>query len=128
MGMLNEDANYQSYQYIFVNDDGFVDPYGYGKWGAGSAVQEVININSPNGPEPKTSGIDGSKISIVKAQDEAETSILSGYVDATSLSKWGCQANNDFGWNGGFVGWTWNTKDSYETLNWPGTLNADCTY
>jgi len=127
MDMLNEDANYQTYQYIFVNDDGFVDPYGYGKWGAGSAVQEVMNINSPNGPVPGVSGIDGSKISIVKAQDEAETSILSGYVDATSLSKWGCQANNDFGWNGGFVGWTWNTRDSYETLNWPGTLNADCT-
>jgi len=126
MDMLNEDANYQTYQYIFVNDDGYVDPYGYGKWGAGSAVQEVMNINAPNGPTDKA-GVYGSKIAIVKAQDASESSILSGYVDATSLAKWGCQANNDFGWNGGFVGWTWNTRDSYETLNWPGTLNADCT-
>merc|ERR1712184_232454 len=86
---INEDANYQSYQYIFVNDDGFVDPYGYGQWGAGSAVQEVMNINAPNGPEPQKSGIDGIKVAIVKAQDSAESSVLSGYVDPTKLANWG---------------------------------------
>merc|ERR1712184_134603 len=127
MDMLNEDANYQSYQYIFVNDDGFVDPYGYGQWGAGSAVQEVMNINAPNGPVPQKSGIDGIKVAIVKAQDSAESSVLSGYVDPTKLANWGCQANNDFGWNGGFVGWTWNTKTSYQTETWPGLLNSDCS-
>jgi len=128
MDMLNEDENYKTYQYIFVNDDGFSDPFGYGEWGAGSAVQEVMNIGTDgNGPVSQTSGIDGVKIAIVKSQDEAESSVLNGYVAPESLANWGCQANNDFGWNGGFVGWTWNTQTSYETLTWPGLLNSDCS-
>merc|ERR1712178_199217 len=71
MDMLNEDSNYQTYQYIFVNDNGFEDP--------------------------------------------------------ASLHDWGCQANNDFGWTGGFVGWTWNSNDGYDTINWPGKLTGDCS-
>jgi len=118
MDMLNEDSNYQSYQYIFVNDNGYVDPYGYGQWGNGSAVQQIMNING---------GISGSKVAIVKSQSQSESSIRSGYVDPVSLNKWGCQANQDFGWNGGFVGWTWNSNDGYDTLNWPGTLAGACT-
>merc|ERR1712110_246621 len=86
-----------------------------------------MDINAPNGPEPQKSGIDGIKVAIVKAQDSAESSVLSGYVDPTKLANWGCQANNDFGWNGGFVGWTWNTKTSYQTETWPGLLNSDCS-
>merc|ERR1712127_1128861 len=95
MDMLNEDGNFLSYKQIFVNDDDYVDPYGYGSWGTGSAVQQIMNINN---------GINGA-----------------------SLSQWACQANNDFGWRGGFVGWTWNNNDGYQTLNWPGQLGAACT-
>lgn len=118
MDMLNEDSNYQSYQTIFVNDDSYVDPYGYGKWGNGSAVNQIMNING---------GISGSKVAIVKSQSQSESSVRSGWVDPVSLNKWGCQANADFGWTGGFVGWTWNSNDGYDTLNWPGTLNQACS-
>jgi len=118
MDMLNEDGNFLSYKQIFVNDDDYVDPYGYGSWGTGSAVQQVMNING---------GINGAKVAIVKSQNPAESSIRTGYVDPASLSNWACQANNDFGWRGGFVGWTWNNNDGYQTLNWPGQLGAACT-
>jgi len=129
MDMLNEDENFLTYQYIFENDDDYVDPYGYGKWGNGSAVQQIMNINTgtpPTGPT-KTTGISANKVAIVKSQSPDETAIRSGYVDPTSLSNWGCLANNKFGWNGGFVGWTWNSYDGYQTLNWPGQLTQACT-
>jgi len=121
--MLNEDENFLSYQQIFVNDDDYVDPYGYGKWGAGSAVQQIMNIGTSTGGQ----GINGNKVAIVKSQSPDETAIRSGYVDPASLNAWGCQANNDFGWNGGFVGWTWNSYDNYQTLNWPGILAGQCS-
>jgi len=132
LDMLNEDTNYLTYQQIFVNDDYYEDPYGYGNWGKGSAVQQIMNINTNGaGPvpyDPKTpgsgSGIDGSRIAIVKSQSPDETAIRSGYVDPQSLNNWGCQANQDFSWTGGFVGWTWNTKNGYNSLTWPGELTA----
>merc|ERR1712226_1042889 len=77
MDMLNEDENYLSYQQIFVNDDSYVDPYGYGKWGNGSAVNQIMNING---------GVSGNKIAIVKSQSPDETAIRSGYVDPASLN------------------------------------------
>merc|ERR1712130_246211 len=118
LDMLNEDENFLSYQQIFVNDDDYVDPYGFGKWGAGSAVQQVMNVGT---------GISSEKVAIVKSQSSQETAIRSGYVDPVSLNQWGCQANNDFGWTGGFVGWTWNTYDGQATLSWPGKLTAACS-
>jgi len=116
LDMLNEDENFLSYQTIFVNDDDFVDPYGYGKWGAGSAVQQIMNL-----------GINGNKVAIVKSQSPDETAIRSGYVAPDSLNKWGCQANKDFSWDGGFVGWTWNSYDGYATLGWPNILAGQCS-
>lgn len=120
MDMLNEDENYLSYNNIFVSDDDYVDPYGFGKWGAGSAVKQIVNINGAN-------SISGDKVAIVKSQSPDETAIRSGYVDPASLNNWGCQANADFGWTGGFVGWTWNSYDGYATLNWPGILAGQCS-
>ena len=98
-----------NYNDIFIQNTAN-DPE-YGIWAPGSAVKEISSL-----------GISQSKISIVKSVSASESSVKSGYVSPDSLGQWACQANADFGWNGGFLGWTWNIYDSYNTLNWPSLL------
>merc|ERR1719219_2011827 len=109
--MFNEQDNYMSYQNIFVKNT-YNDPY-YGVYGAGSAVMEIANL-----------GIDSGKIAIVKPISPDESSVKDGYLSPATLGPWGCQAYAEYGWVGGYIGWTWNSDDTYNTLNWPGLLNT----
>jgi len=109
MNMLNEDSNYLTYDDIFIKNTAS-DPE-YGDWAPGSAVKEIANL-----------GVSSNKISIVKSVSPSESSVKNGYVAPSDLGSWGCQANQDFGWTGGYLGWTWNIYDSYNTLNWPSLL------
>jgi len=111
LNMLNEDSNYMSYDDIFIKNTAN-DPE-FGDWAPGSAVKEISDL-----------GVSKDKISIVKSVSSAESSVKTGYVDPATLGDWGCQANSDFGWTGGYLGWTWNIYDSYNTLNWPQLLGA----
>ena len=112
MNMLNEGINYLSYNDIFVQNT--ASNAELGQWAKGSSVKEVASL-----------GIDLGAISIVKSVSSAESSVQTGYVSPSTLGQWGCQANAEFGWNGGYLGWTWNIYDSYNTLNWPSLL-GDC--
>jgi len=101
MMMFNEgsasDANYMTYNDIFIQNT-FDDPY-YSNFGQGSSVKEVAAL-----------GVDSSKLAVIKPVTPYETTVTSGYINPITLGNWGCQAQDDFGFAGGFVAWTWNSK------------------
>jgi len=97
--MFDEDGNYMTYNDVFVQNS-FTDPI-KGTFGQGSSVKEV-----------SAQGISSSKIGVIKPTDSAESTVRSGYVTPKILGDWGCQANYQYGWTGGFVAWTWNDKTS----------------
>jgi len=111
MMMYNEgtasNANYMTYQDVFITNT-FDDPY-YSNFGQGSAVKEVAAL-----------GVDSSKLAVIKPTTPYETSVTSGYVNPITLGMWGCSAQDDFSWNGGFIAWTWDSRtqsDLSTTLN-----------
>merc|ERR1711953_423640 len=94
--MFNEEQNYMTYSDIFI-EHGFYDA-DYSYFGKGSAVKEIMN-----------QGVDGSRLSVIKPTSAYETTVRSGYVKPKELGSWGCQAQIDIGWTGGFVAWSWNS-------------------
>ena len=93
--MFDEDSNYMTYQDMFI-ENGYIDPI-FGTFGLGSAVKEIMAL-----------GVTSGKIGIVKPTSPNEPTVRSGYINPTTLGAWGCQANSDLGWTGGFIAWTWN--------------------
>merc|ERR1712141_459132 len=105
-----------TYSDVFLQN-GFVDPI-YGVFGKGSAVQEIVNL-----------GIDADRVAIIKPISDSEQTVRSGYIPANTLASWGCSAQTAFSWNGGFIGWTWNSVTEQElnkVLNFGSAVNADC--
>merc|ERR1711879_424525 len=99
LNMLNEDKNYVTYNDIFITNQVSDDQTGQ-PWAPGSAVKQISAL-----------GVDSSKITVLKSVTSSESSVKSGYVDPATLGGWGCQANQEFGWTGGYLGWTWNSFD-----------------
>jgi len=91
-------ANYMTYSDIFIQNT-YDDPY-YSNYGQGSSVKE-ISVQQ---------GVDSSKLAVIKPTSQYETTVRSGFVNPIALGNWGCQAQDDFGFAGGFVAWTWNSK------------------
>lgn len=99
--MFNEDGNYLTYQDIFAQNT-YVDPI-YGVFGQGSSVKEIMDL-----------GIAADKIAIIKPVSEGEATVRTGYVPAFTLGNWGCNAHDDYSWQGGFIAWTWNSATDTE--------------
>merc|ERR1712038_1216235 len=99
--MFNEDDNYMTYEDIFI-ENSFNDPI-YGQFGKGSSVQEVMQL-----------GMDPYAVAVIKPVSEGETSVRNGYIPAEDLGTWGCWAHGTYAFQGGFIGWTWNSATSSE--------------
>merc|ERR1712226_249684 len=100
MKMYNEANNYMTYQDMFIKNN-YNDP-SFGIFGQESSVEEVSNY-----------GISPSMLMVMKPVAQNEESVRSGYVNSQTLGSWGCQAFNDFGWNGGFAIWAWDEYTIY---------------
>jgi len=99
--MFNEDNNYMTYDDIFIKNT-FVDPI-FGQFGKGSSVQEIMNL-----------GMDPYAVSVIKPVSEGESSVRNGFVPSEDLGTWGCWAHNTYAFQGGFIGWTWNSSSDVE--------------
>ena len=97
MVQFNEGDSYGNYQNAFTKN---------GKY-PGSSIQEIFNLN-----------ISQANLAIEKPIVSNLGTVNEGYVAPTTLGSWGCKANTDFGWNGGFTAWQWNQQDEYPILNW----------
>lgn len=116
--MFNEDGNYMTENDIFYENE-FYDPI-YGVFGAGSAVKQVVDL-----------GISANKVGIIKPISADESTVRSGYVSPSTLGNWACNAQFNFGWTGGVIGWTWNSSTEEELEKvvgfanvWQNTCNA----
>lgn len=111
--MFNEENDYMTYDDVMIHNT-FSDSY-YGVVPTASSVKEIVAL-----------GITASNVSIVKPLSPTETSVKTGqgYIAPATLGSWGCQCYADNGWTGGFVGWTWNSYDSYNTLNFPSLIGT----
>lgn len=110
--MFNEDEGYQTYNNIFIQNNGGTDNE---KFTDGSAVNEVAAM-----------GVPVNNIKVVKPVSASASAVQTGYIPPATLGGFGCQAYEDIGWNGGFVTWTWSSYDSSSVLNWP-SLIGTCT-
>merc|ERR1712226_229003 len=98
--MFNEDSNYMSYYDIFIQNT-YSDP-AWGSFGKGSSIKEVRAL-----------GITQAGIAVGKPVTDHESAVKTGYISPQDLGAWGCMAQSDFGWTGGFIGWTWQQADEY---------------
>lgn len=113
--MFNEDGNYMTETDIFFNND-FIDPI-YGNFGIGSSAKEIWSL-----------GMNVDQQAIIKPITMNEPSVRNGYISPDTLHSWACDAHIDWGFQGGFVGWTWNTATEDEkntVMNWV-TSNYAC--
>lgn len=106
--MFNEGKSYQSATWIFTHNDDY----------PGSSIQEVMNLGG---------GITKANLIVEKPVPVDGVGVIKdGFVDPVTLGQWACSANDQFGWNTGFTGWTWNQKDEYDVLEWPADLSSQC--
>ena len=75
--------------------------------------------------EVSMQGVPESNVQVLKPTTNLETSVRNGFVAPGTLSSYGCQANQDFSWTGGFTGWTWNNYDDYNVYNFGSLLSGD---
>jgi len=108
MMMFNENGNYMTQTDIFFNNN-FTDPI-YGNFGYGSSAKDLF-----------LQGMNWDQQAIIKPITMNEPTVRNGYISPNTLHSWACNAHVDWGFLGGFVGWTWNTatQDEYNTvMNW----------
>ena len=103
--MFNEGNSYGTYETMFTKNSKY----------PGSSVQEIMNL-----------GVSYASLVVAKPVIQSIGTVHDGYVDAISLGQWACSASSNFGWNDGFTAWTWNSKDEYNVLDWPGDLSSQC--
>jgi len=115
MMMFNEDGNYMTETDIFFNNN-YTDPI-YSNFGMGSSAKEVFN-----------QGMNVDQQAIIKPITMNEPTVRNGYIAPSTLHTWACNAHVDWGFQGGFVGWTWNTATEDEkntVMSWV-TSNYAC--
>lgn len=114
--MFNEGDNYMTYTDIFKQNT-YNDPI-YGLFGAGSAVQELVNL-----------GIDQNMLTVLKPVVKDDITVRDGWVDPIQLNDYGCLANSQFGWTGGFTAWALDyvtVSDFSKITDFAEKVNAEC--
>ena len=79
----------------------------------GSSVQELIQA-----------GVKAEKIVVGKPLTTQDAS--NGYIAAGTLASWGCQANSEVGFVGGYMTWMFKNDDVSSSANWGSALNTLC--
>lgn len=102
LDMINEADRYVTFQDIFISNLFY----------PGSAVLEIMSL-----------GIDQSSIFVIKPISNQISMVRSDYVPVELLAKWGCIMAYDYGWYGGFLGYTWDNINGKTVQNFGQALD-----
>ena len=82
-------------------------------WADGSSRRELVDAGIP-------------KNKLVMGKPISEATAFSGFVPATTIQRAACRAHEEFGWDGGFMTWMYDTDLKEQAHNWSKELMTPC--